>query len=140
MIKFGDFLKYHDAYVIRHSPNDAVIPNGGWHFSYMGGIKQIQKKMATGSHQEYNNSKYNTKEKIISAILKKHDVFGHGDRFDFIPDGKLPKYIRENREKYSKMFVDTYKIQSLNDRYFFFLEIKHYLRIGYRAIRKKLYG
>src|SRR6266446_1521151 len=52
MIKFEDFLTYPDAYVIRHSPNDIIIPNGGWHFSNMGGIGRIRDKMSTGSHTE----------------------------------------------------------------------------------------
>jgi beta-1,4-mannosyl-glycoprotein beta-1,4-N-acetylglucosaminyltransferase len=138
MLTFKDFKTYMDAYVIRHSPNDVVIPYGGWHFSYMGGIKTIQDKMATGSHQEYNNSHYNTKEKIIRAILKKKDIFGHGDKFDFVSLNSLPTYLQENQKKYSEMFLVKEQDTKFNKQYMTFLEFKHILRVILRAIRKKI--
>lgn len=135
MLKFKDFIKYQDAYVIRHSPNDVVIKNGGWHFSYMGGIKKIREKMATGSHQEFNNDKYNTKEKIIKAMLEKRDFLGHGDKFDIIPVSKLPDYIQKNLKKYRSMIISENQRLKFLKQYTLFLEMKHHLRIMYRRVR-----
>jgi len=135
MLKYRDFLKYQDAYVIRHSPNDVVIHEGGWHFSYMGGIKKIREKMATGSHQEFNNDKYNTKEKILRAMLEKKDFLNHGDKFDIIPVSQLPVYIQNNITKYKTMIIsETQRIKFMR-RYTFALEAIHTLRIFYRKIR-----
>ncbi len=135
MLKYRDFVKYQDAYVIRHSPNNVIVRDGGWHFSYMGGIKKIREKMATGSHQEFNNDKYNTKEKILRAMLEKKDFLNHGDKFNIIPVNFLPQYIQENRTKYRSMIISESQRMKFMKKYAFFLEIKHNLRILYRKIR-----
>lgn len=138
MLKYKDFVKYQDAYVIRHSPNDVVIHNGGWHFSYMGGIKKIREKMATGSHQEFNNDKYNTKEKILRAMLEKKDFLNHGDKFDIIPINQLPEYIQKNLTKYKTMIISEAQRMKFARQYTFFLEAKHKLRLMFRKMRKFL--
>lgn len=138
MLKYKDFLKYQDAYVIRHSKNDVIIPNGGWHLSFMGGIKRMLDKTATGSHQEFNNEKYNTKEKIMQAILEKRDAFGIGYKFDFIPIEKLPKYIQDCQNMYPEMFVNPEKETSFRPQKIFLLQQMHKGRILYRKIRKIL--
>lgn len=138
MLKFKDFKTYQDAYVVRHSPNDALISNGGWHFSYMGGLKRILDKMTTGSHQEYNNDEYKTKERIMRSIAEKRDVFGHGDKFNFISISTLPKYIQNNKTRYLEMFSTPRKEMFFENLYIQLLELKHYLRVKYRALKKKL--
>ncbi len=136
MLTYKDFLTYQDAYVIRHSPNSVNIKNGGWHFSYMGGIKKIREKMATGSHQEFNNDKYNTKEKIMIAIIQKRDFLNHGDKFDFADIKSLPVYLQENLSKYRHMFVNESDKQKFKNQYIKLLNIKHFLRVKYRQLRK----
>lgn len=106
MLQYKDFLTYQDAYIIRHSPIDIKIPDGGWHFSYMGGLERIQDKLRTGSHTEFNNAKYTTKEKIIQAIKDKKDLFDHGDKFDLVTLDLLPEYIRDHKEKYAAMLLN----------------------------------
>lgn len=136
MLKYKNFLKYQDAYVIRHSPNTLIIGNGGWHFSYMGGIKKIREKMATGSHQEFNNDKFNTKEKIMTAIIEKRDFLNHGDKFDILPVENLPQYIIDHKNKYKFMLIDNSKKMIFKHQYIFLLEIKHQLRVKFRQIRR----
>lgn len=137
MLSYADFLTYQDAYVVRHSPNSLIIKNGGWHFSYMGGIKKIREKMATGSHQEFNNDKYNTKEKIMQAIIEKRDFLNHGDKFDHIDMSELPEYIRQNVKKYKFMLIDEKKLNNYPSVYINFLKIKHFLRICARQVLRK---
>lgn len=136
MLTFKDYKTYQDAYVIRHSPNNKLIPDGGWHFSYMGGIKSIQEKMATGSHQEFNNNAFNTKEKIMQAILEKRDIFGHGDNFDFASLSNLPEYLQSNQQKYNHMFVNKHQLAISHPGYLQFLAIRHNLRTKYRKLRE----
>ncbi len=136
MIRYKDFLKYYDAYVIRHSSNDIVINDGGWHFSYMGGLKRIREKISTGSHQEFNNDRFNTKERITKAIIEKRDFFDHGDRFDFVDIDVLPKYIQDNKDKYASMIQNPGKKIFFKNQYLQFLEFKHTLRIIFRKLRK----
>lgn len=137
MIKYKDFLKYMDAYVIRHSSNYVVIPDGGWHFSYMGGIERIKEKLDTGSHPEYHNDQYNTKERISRAIMEKKDFFHHGDTFDFVSTSVLPKYLQENIGIYKSMLADPKQFFRSKRLLIPFLEIKHLLRVQYRKSRQK---
>lgn len=52
--------------------------SSGWHFSYMGGIKKIQEKIATGGHQEDSVQKYNIAEHIQSVMEQGKDLFNRG--------------------------------------------------------------
>ena len=135
MIKYKNFKKYFDAYIIRHSYNDVLIKNGGWHFSYMGGLQRIRDKIATGTHQEYNNNNYNTKEKILQSIIERKDAFNHGDKFGFIEIEELPIYIQNNRNKYSSMLLPEDKRSLFKKQHLFFLELKHLARIFFRSLR-----
>jgi hypothetical protein len=52
------------------------IYNGGWHFSYLGGIEAIFKKVSAFAHQELNNSKFLDKKRIEECLSTGKDIFG----------------------------------------------------------------
>ncbi|MGN1154116.1 MAG: hypothetical protein ACI4S3_08810 [Candidatus Gastranaerophilaceae bacterium] len=57
------------AHKIRMCPNsDNIITDGGWHFSYLGGIDSIVNKIKSFSHQEYNKAKYLDKTHILCIV------------------------------------------------------------------------
>jgi len=77
------------------------VKNGGWHFTNMGGIDEIRRKL----NDSYTKESYNTSE--VQEDLKKR--FGEKDyigrQFKFTIDEKnLPKYVLENKDKYKKLF------------------------------------
>jgi beta-1,4-mannosyl-glycoprotein beta-1,4-N-acetylglucosaminyltransferase len=51
------------------------IYNGGWHFSYLGGIEAIFKKVSAFAHQELNNTKFLDKKRIEECLSTGKDVF-----------------------------------------------------------------
>lgn len=53
----------------------------GWHFSYIGDKDFIRNKIQCFSHQEYNNDKWTSQEKIKTALLDRKDLFGRYSRF-----------------------------------------------------------
>lgn len=55
--------------------NCAVIPNGGWHLTFWGGIKQIQEKLSSYAHQELNTVQNNNPEHIKKQIREGKDLF-----------------------------------------------------------------
>jgi len=61
-------LSFQQMRVWEHSYHVPVIPNGGWHLSYFGDIDFIVKKIASYSHQEYNNTDYLEKNKLEEKI------------------------------------------------------------------------
>jgi len=80
--------------IIRMSYPDAIIPNGGWHFSYFGGKERIENKINSFSHIELTEE--NSKKIFINQFKKENYV-----RLDFdlnsLPDIFL-------NEKYKNFF------------------------------------
>jgi beta-1,4-mannosyl-glycoprotein beta-1,4-N-acetylglucosaminyltransferase len=87
----------------------------GWHFSFIGGVHKIIKKMEQYSHSEYNNKKFKQKNRIKKHIENGTDVFerkeGHehflGEKgvieIVYTPmDKTYPEYILKNLGKYNK--------------------------------------
>jgi beta-1,4-mannosyl-glycoprotein beta-1,4-N-acetylglucosaminyltransferase len=129
IIKYADLLTYPNPYIVRHSPTDRVITNGGWHFSYLGGIEKIREKIFAFSHQEYNNPNFNTPEKIAAALLSHSDLFGRNLKFRIMDHGQLPEYIKNNIYVYQKLFTPDKKIDSVpKNKLIFIDQIKNTLR------------
>lgn len=82
--------------------------DGGWHFTSMGGVDQIRKKLEAYDHQEYNLDWI--KNTIEDRMREGKDFAGRstdwkGVPFSFRVDARdLPSYILANKEKYSKYF------------------------------------
>ncbi len=81
---------------------------GGWHFTNMGGIEQIKKKLDAYDHQEYNNS--STIDGLGDRIKYGEDYVGRqsdwqGKPFSFeLDEGQLPEYIISNKSKLHDYF------------------------------------
>jgi beta-1,4-mannosyl-glycoprotein beta-1,4-N-acetylglucosaminyltransferase len=123
---------------IRMIKDFPVIKNGGWHFSYLGGIEQIKYKIKSFSHQEYNNEGF-----LNDIILKRKirygiDFFRPKDH-RFIPVKitikYLPEYIIKHQDKYINLInndINIFRnIYILATTYIYNL-----LRQIYRRIRK----
>lgn len=82
------------------------VPDGGWHFSYMGGSKnqsveqRVKHKIKSAAHQEYNNR--STLFKVKKNIKNQQDILGREADFRIVPiDETFPVYLREHLEEYS---------------------------------------
>lgn len=96
--------------LIRMRNADKVVLDGGWHFSYQGGMESILKKLSSivegeevirsiGGHEHL-------KENLLSLVRSGRGALGGHERFVAEPVGKnLPKYVVENQEKYAHMLV-----------------------------------
>jgi len=71
------------------------IKNGGWHFSYMGGIDSIIEKIKNTAHQEYNKPEFLDRNEIDKRIFNGEDVFGRTNmKFKYIKiDESFPSYV-----------------------------------------------
>lgn len=81
------------------------VPNGGWHFSYMGGGRnesveqRVKHKIKSAAHQEYNNR--STLSKVKGNIKNHQDIFGRASDFQIVPiDESYPVYLREHLDEY----------------------------------------
>lgn len=84
-----------------------AIPNGGTHFSYLGGVEKIRYKLNSFAHQEFNTDTINNEELLRWRIDRNEDLFGLGKklkkfRLDEI-DYYFPEYVLENRAKFAHL-------------------------------------
>jgi beta-1,4-mannosyl-glycoprotein beta-1,4-N-acetylglucosaminyltransferase len=78
------------------------IDNGGWHFSYLGGVEKIIYKLEAFAHAEFNKEKFKDAQKIEDAIQNGKDIFGRNLSYKYISiDPSYPKYITDNLEKFA---------------------------------------
>ena len=75
--------------------------NGGWHFSYFGGVDMIRYKIESFSHQEHNNKR--TKSRIEENLENNTDLFDRNVGFNVVEmtEDEYPEYILNNKEKYA---------------------------------------
>ncbi len=86
---------------IRQSQKFTLIEQGGWHFSFLGGVEKIREKIRAYLHQEYNNQE--TMLQIPFFVENRLDIFERPYEYAEVPiDNTFPKYIQENKDKYLK--------------------------------------
>lgn len=81
---------------------DRLIHDAGWHFSYLGGVEAISKKISSFSHTELDTPEINNAERLARVIENGEDCFDRaGHEFAFYPVGSYPMAIqylmRKNR-------------------------------------------
>jgi beta-1,4-mannosyl-glycoprotein beta-1,4-N-acetylglucosaminyltransferase len=79
----------------------SIVDGGGWHFSYLGGEEMIKNKIQSFSHTEYNTP--NIISNISKNLENNRDLFNRPTNFNTvdITEEEYPRYIVENKEKYS---------------------------------------
>ena len=92
--------------VSPEDPRSVRVPDGGWHFGYMGGdgerdvAKRIGIKVQAAAHQEYNKSRY--LNEAVDRLLCGEDIFDRNAKFIRVPiDDSYPEYLREHQEEYA---------------------------------------
>lgn len=90
------------------------VPEGGWHFSYMGGGRdesveeRVKYKIKSAAHQEYNNR--STLSKVKKNIRNHQDILGRESRFEIVPiDESYPVYLREHLDEYRYLMYPAQK-------------------------------
>lgn len=101
-------LEHYTTEELRNKEQKTIgvrVPDGGWHFSYMGGGKnqsveeRVKYKIKSAAHQEYNNR--STLSKVRKKIKNHEDIFGREAQMVQVKvDETFPAYLRENIDKY----------------------------------------
>lgn len=102
--------KYKNLYDLNElrANHDVVLEDGGWHFTNMGGVEQLTKKLESYDHQEYNTS--DIKSRLAERIENGEDYVGRkvdwkGNPFHmWIEESQLPDYLIKNKDKWIKLF------------------------------------
>jgi beta-1,4-mannosyl-glycoprotein beta-1,4-N-acetylglucosaminyltransferase len=108
ILPFRLFFELGGAEAIRHT-NCPSIPNGGWHFSYIGGPQAVREKLESFSHTEldYNEFKSSSRLKFLHATGA--DICGRNDhRWTFVPlDESFPRCVREQEPLFRHLWADV---------------------------------
>lgn len=105
--KYGN-IKNQSINELRCIKDDTIhsIWDGGWHFTSMGGIDAIRKKIESWGHQEYNNDFI--KNNIEQRVREGKDIFFRDDtpyvRVEL--DSSFPDYLTQNLQLYSNLVMD----------------------------------
>jgi beta-1,4-mannosyl-glycoprotein beta-1,4-N-acetylglucosaminyltransferase len=76
------------------------IPNGGWHFTFMGGADKIKEKVENYGHQEFRGALSG----VETAMSKNVDFLNRGFKL-WKDESDLPEYILNNKEKWKKYLL-----------------------------------
>ena len=83
-----------------------IIKDGGWHFSFLMDAHQIEAKLNSFAHEEYNSDYFKNLERINYSIDNNIDLFNRGftyQKIDF--DESFPKYIFDNKKKFKNWIL-----------------------------------
>lgn len=91
---------------IRYTFGRQILPNGGWHFSYMGGPKEVIHKIESFAHQEYSIPRCKDPEAIRKRMEHGIDPHERSVRYQVEPlDDTYPKYVQANLKKFSHLIA-----------------------------------
>jgi beta-1,4-mannosyl-glycoprotein beta-1,4-N-acetylglucosaminyltransferase len=94
-------LKY-SFWRVDKEKNIQVIKNGGWHFSYLLTPNEIQKKIMTFAHTEFNKIQFTSLKNIKFCIKHYKDLFHRPIKYKKCKiDKSFPEYIIKNKKKLS---------------------------------------
>lgn len=84
------------------------VEDGGWHFSYLGGVDRIIGKLEAFAHAEFNRPEYKDPGRIRKAIESGEDIFGRGFRYRFVPmDSSWPRTVMADKARYAGLFSEV---------------------------------
>ena len=83
-----------------------IIENGGWHFSFLMKPEEIQKKIKSFAHDEFNKSEYLDIAKIKNCVTEGKDLFNRKQEYSRVDlDKSFPKYVFDNKTKLNDWIV-----------------------------------
>ena len=85
--------------------------DGGWHFSYQGGVERMRTKLRSFGHHEYDTPAYH--DALAERMRTLSDPFGREVELTqgggvVVPlDDTFPRYLREHPERFAGMIADA---------------------------------
>ncbi len=102
-------LQHYTTEELRNKEQQAIgvrVPDGGWHFSYMGGGRgesveeRVRYKIKSAAHQNYNNRR--TLFEVGARLRRKEDILGRNAHMVVTKiDDSYPQYLRDHLSDYA---------------------------------------
>jgi len=89
---------------VRFLKPDKILKPAGWHFSYLGGVEAIQRKMKSIAHTEFDTDERTSLENIRNRLMRGRGFVNSAERFlPEVIDASFPGEITQNKEKYNAL-------------------------------------
>jgi len=97
-------------------PRYTVLPDAGWHFSYFGGVEQVQTKLRAFVHQELVTDMTLDGERIARRMAASHDLYDRRNGHTFVRTPPLlhdlPAPVRRDPAAWAWMFGDRIEVRA----------------------------
>ncbi len=106
MLDYKDFKTVRKTRQLRDTNIGHIIPisNGGWHFSYIGGIDKVIKKIESLAHPELNTNYFKEENRIKQILEQGLDLFDRNNKYEFVSvDETFPLYLRSNLHRFEHL-------------------------------------
>ncbi len=91
---------------VRFLKPDKVLKPAGWHFSYLGGVEAIRRKMKSIAHTEFDTDERTSLENIRNRLAQGKGFFNSAERFlPEIIDESFPLQIIQSLQEYNNLIV-----------------------------------
>ncbi len=78
-----------------------IIHDGGWHFTWMGGVERARLKLQSFAHNEYNKPEFLDEKNILNAIQNQKFFLDDKIKLKPVPlDNSFPDYILKHPERF----------------------------------------
>lgn len=102
LCKYSKFKTFSPQTLRMNCLGNTLINDGGWHFSYMGGIESIKYKLESFAEIQVNTEE--VKSNIQSRIDSGLSIFDENKQFKCVDfDLTYPKYILNNLQKFTHL-------------------------------------
>jgi|SRR5579862_5244148 len=102
MARLGDLTTLQEL----RASTGVIVPQGGWHFSFLGGAERIREKIGAYAHTELDRAEYTDVAHVEACMAAGRDMFGRGITFRCVPlDETFPRFLLRNREKFSHLIA-----------------------------------
>ena len=107
----GKYFKDNAPQYIRDKRNMYPrVLNGGWHFSYLGGIEKIKTKIRSFAHTEFNRPDILSDDNISQAIAEGKDILKRpGVSYSYVSLEEYPSHLKEVMLQYPQFIKDDTK-------------------------------
>jgi len=89
-------------------PGLTVVADGGWHFSYLGGVQKVIEKIEAYAHKEHNKAEYKDPKKIEEIIRQGGSLYNQQLETEFIKiDSSFPMFVQKNKAQLQELIIES---------------------------------
>lgn len=109
MLKYQDYTNFEDLRTLRNKESTAktLVRDGGWHYSWLGGVEGVLKKIEAYAHSEHNTEEHKDPAFLKKLITQGQGLFGQKVKTIIEPGlASAPLYVQQHPEKFRHLLLE----------------------------------